>query len=126
MVPDVLEHVTRVHRHHADDLGDIECRAAAEADDAVGVVRLEGGCAGHHLARGRVAEHTVEHCDIETIEVAAELRQHRQRGECLVSHDQRTLQALRAQVFGHQPACTGAEVDGSRKGETGDAHGNLA
>ena len=42
LVPHVVEHVAVVHRHQADDLGHVERRAAAEADDAIGAVRLEG------------------------------------------------------------------------------------
>ena len=38
MVPGVFENAPLMHRHQRDRLGDIERRAAAESDDAVGAM----------------------------------------------------------------------------------------
>jgi hypothetical protein len=94
VVPRVLDDVARVRGRDADHLGDVQRRAAAEADDAIGSVRLEGRRALHHLAGGRIAEHAAEHRDLEALQVAAELGQHRQRRQRLVGDDQRALQPL--------------------------------
>ena len=55
MIPGVLEDVALVPRHERHRLGDIERRAAAEADHAVGLVCLEGPRAFFHLPARRVA-----------------------------------------------------------------------
>ena len=79
---------------------------------ASAAVCLERRRAGHHLARRRVAEHAVEDRHVEVREMAAELGQHRQRGERPVGDDQRAPTAGVEQVLRDEPACAGARVDG--------------
>ena len=122
VVPHVLEDVALVRGGDADHLGHVERRAAAEADHAIGAMRLEGGRARHHLAGGRVAEHAGEHGHLQPRQMGLELGQHRQRGQRLVGDDQRALEALLAQVLRHFLARAGAEVDGGGKGKAADAH----
>ena len=111
-------------RDHADDLGDVERRAAADADDGVGAVRAERRRAGHHLARRRVAEHAAEDRRREPggREVGRQLGDDRQRREALVGDDERALQAALAQLRADELARARAEVDRRRKGELGDGH----
>ena len=112
-----------MNRHQSDHLGHVERGTAAEPDHAVGTVRLVRGGAGHHLGTRRIAEHAVEHGDIQAAEMGLELGHHRQRGQRAVGDDQRSLQALFTQVLGDELSRAGTEGDGRGKGETGDGHG---
>ena len=83
MIPRVLKHVARMHGHQRDCLGDVERRAAAEADDRVGaMVRAEGGDAVLDLAPGRVAPDLRIDGDLEAFHPGAEFLQQRQAVRC--------------------------------------------
>ena len=58
--------------HQRDRLGDIQCRAAAEADDRVGPMRVERRRPVGHLAAHRIAADVGEHRDLESRAVRPE------------------------------------------------------
>ena len=122
MVPDVLQHIPIVRGHQPDDLGHIQRGAAAEADHAVGTVRLEGRGAGHDHRARRVAVDAVEDGDMQLGQLRAELGQHRQRGQSAVGDDQRASAAGIAQMAGNELARAGTEVDRGGEGEAAEAH----
>jgi hypothetical protein len=122
MVPRVFEDAALVRGHQRHRLGDIQRRAAAEADDAIGAVGLEGRHAVVDLLLHRVAEDAAVDGRIQALQRRLELRQHRQRGEALVGDDERALQAAVGEVLGDQLAGAGAEVDLCREGKLID-HG---
>ncbi len=109
-----------MHRHERDRLRDVQRRAAAEPDDRIGVVRLEGLHAIGDLLLGGIAVDPGIDLHREPVEPRAEVLQDRQRCQPLVGDDQRALHALLAQVLGHQAPRAGTEVDGGREGEFAD------
>ena len=122
MVPHVFEDVALVRGGDADYFGDVERRAAAEADHAIRAMGLERGRSLHHLAGGRVAEHAGEHGHLQPRQMGLELGQHGQRAQGLVGDDEGPLEALLAQMLRHFLARARAEADGSGKRKAADAH----
>jgi len=127
VVVGVLERVAAGARDHADDLGDVERGAAADADDAVGAMGAERLGAGHCLARRRVAEDAAEDGRVEAGagEIGLQLRDDRQRREALVGDDERALAAALGEVRADELPGAGAEVDRRRERELGDGHARV-
>ncbi len=110
-------------RHQRDRLGDIERRAAAQADHRIGVVRLVRGRALLHLAADGIAPDLGENADIETRQRRDEVREQRQRRDPAVGDDERPLDALGLEMVRDELAGAGSEVDGGREAESCDGHG---
>jgi hypothetical protein len=117
MIPRVLEHVAVVARHHHHRLGDVERRAAAEADDRVGVVGPCGRAAGHRLRAGRIAGDAIEHRDVEAgvAQRRDERMSDRQLRQCAVGDDQRAREPFFAQV--RPDLAGGARAEADRGGK---------
>ena len=113
MIPGVFEHVARVRRHQRDRLGDVERRAAAEADDRIGAMRAVRRDAVIDLALDRVAPDVRNRPRRRGRQVGDELREQRQRRDAAVGDDQRPLQALLVEVLGRR-AC-------ARRGRSGSS-----
>ena len=111
MIPRIFEDIAVVVRHQRNGLGDVERRAAADADDGVRAMGLERGCAGHHLAAHRIAEDVREHRDVEAGQVGEQCAEQRQRGDAAIGDQQRARDSLGLQVIGDELARAGAEMD---------------
>jgi hypothetical protein len=122
MVPGVLEHVARMHRHQRDDLRYVESGSAAETDHRIGTVRAIGIDTGAHLRCDRVSLDAGIHADLKSGKRAAEIGEHRQRREALVGNDQRALAADAREVLSNELSCARPEVDRRRKRELLDVH----
>ena len=122
VIPGVFEHVARMDRHQRDRLGDVERSAAAQPDDRIGAMLAERRNAVLNLGFHRIAPDFRINADLEPVQIGDELLEHRQRRDAAVGHDERALEAVRAEMLGHERARARPEVDGRRKGETVDGH----
>ena len=98
-------------------LGDVERRAAAQADHRIGVVRLVRGGALLHLAADGIAPDLGEDGDVEARQRRDEIGEQRQRRDPAVGDDERPRDAFGLEVVRDQLAGAGSEVDGGRKAE---------
>ena len=125
MVPCVLDRVATVRSENADDLRDVERGAAAESDHAVGSVLAKCLPAGVRLGRGGIAEHAVEHGDLQPC--LAQRRDKRlcdrQLRERAVGDDERARVSALLKVRADERGRTGAEMDRRRKRKAVDRHG---
>jgi hypothetical protein len=99
VIPDVFDDVPRVDSHQGHHLRNIERSAAAEPDHCVGAKLTEGSCARHGLRRSGIARHSGVGFNRQAgTKRSTEFTQYGQRGDPLVGHDERPLDAALAQM----------------------------
>ena len=74
MIPSVFDRITGMRRKQTNDLGDIQRRAAAEANYAIRVMIAIGGCARHDLAGDGIALNPSKHAHFQAMQASFELR----------------------------------------------------
>jgi hypothetical protein len=120
MIPRIFEDVARMIRHQRDRLCDVECRAAADADHAIGLVRAERIRTLHHLASNRIAANARKDCMLHTGEPGDEARKHEQSGQPAIGDHERTCATRIDEVARNLARRAVAEQDRGGKGELVD------
>ena len=94
MVPCVFENIAVVTSDQRYRFRDIERRAAADADDAIRIMRLVRGLARVDLATRRIAPDLGEHGDFEAGQLAQKGLEHWKRGQRTIGDNKRARHVL--------------------------------